>query len=246
MMEGLTLSLAFFFLFVLIPGYAGLWAAGRLGEARRGLHSALYRGVTNFGLMIFIFLLVSPREARIFLDALAGNAAGVTALRLAGWSVGFYFPAMLLGLVDHLFALRFALSVKASRAWRRFLIGGAAFEVSPRDDMLWEMFLCYRAVGKRPLVRITLEEGGSPLEGEVLKVSSGIEPGMLVADMDSPQDISWVPMRRVKAVEFVNPGVKPECGMLDHKTRELLNMIHPGYGDEVEERHWRRLASRHD
>jgi hypothetical protein len=75
----------------------------------------------------------------------------------------------------------------------------------------------------------------------VLKASWGFDSGLLIADMDNPQKATWVPMRSVKAVVFENPGVLPECGMLDHKTRDLLNMIHPGYGDEVEERYGKKM-----
>lgn len=73
----------------------------------------------------------------------------------------------------------------------------------------------------------------------MLRVSWGLRPGILVADMDFPQNVLWVPIQ--DTVVFENPGVQPECGMLDYKTRELLNMIHPGYGDEVEERYRRKM-----
>lgn len=228
----------------MIPGYAGLWTSGKLEEARSKIYPALYRGVINFGVVIFLFLLFSRKEAKIFFDTLAGDAAELTWLRMLGWSAAFYFPAVLFGMADYAVGLRFVLTVKASRAWRHFLMRDVAFEVSPRDNMFWEMFLCYRAVGKRPIIKIIpdIDKGDfRPLKGEVLKISWGLKPGILLADMDFPQDVSWVPLQHVKAVKFENPGVLPECGMLDHKTRELLNMIHPGYGDEVEEKYRKKL-----
>lgn len=239
-MQGLTLSLTLFFLFVLIPGYSGLWAEGKLEEARQKFYPALYKGVINFGLVILVFLIFFPEKARVFFNTLSGNFAELTWLRLIGWIAAFYFPAVLTGLANHLGYLRFVFTVKASRAWCRFLMGNAAIEVSPREDMFWEMFLCYRAAGKRPIISVTLDvtkETSGLIEGEVLKVSCGIKPGILLADLDSPQTVSWVPLQNVKAVKFKNPGVVPDCGLLDRQTKELLNLIHPGYGDEVEERY---------
>lgn len=115
-------------------------------------------------------------------------------------------------------------------------------ETSPREDIFWEIFLCYRMVGKRPIVEM-LYDAEKGIKGEVLKVSWGIEPGVLLCDLDNPQNTTWVPMVSVKAIRFLNPGILPECGMLDHKTRELLNLIHPGYGDEVEEKYRKNLKN---
>lgn len=198
-MQGLSLQAALFFLFVLVPGYMGMWAAGRLGEAQHKLHSVLYRGVTSFGVAFLLLLSVFPGEAKVFLNVLSGkDYSGLTSIRLLGWFIAFCLPAVLLGFADFADNLRFAYLVKTSRAWRHFLMKDTAFELSPRDDMFWEIFQCYRAVGKRPLVTAVLDKDSIPvsgdtstgrLRGEVLKVSWGLRPGILVADMDFPQNV---------------------------------------------------------
>ncbi|PRR71938.1 hypothetical protein MHFGQ_17080 [Moorella humiferrea] len=239
-MEGLTLSLALSFLFVLIPGYAGLWAEGKLEEARQRFYPALYKGVINFGLVTLVVLIFFPEKYRTLLNILSGELAELTWLRLIGWMAVFYLPAVFTGLANHLGYLRFVFSLKASRAWWRFLMGDAVIEVSPREDMFWDMFLCYRAIGKRPIISVTLDGGenaSGSIDGEVLKVSCGIKPGILLADMDFPQTVTWVSLHHVKAVTFKNPGVPSDCGLIDSKVRELLNLMHPGYGDEVEEKY---------
>ncbi|MDI6710459.1 MAG: hypothetical protein QME76_07205 [Bacillota bacterium] len=212
-----------------------------MDEARHRFYPVLYRGVMNFGIIVGLLLLLMPAEGRVFLGVLSGNnVSDLSGARLVFWITAFYFPAVIMGLVEYVADVRFAFFVKASRAWRNFLIRNTAFEISPRDDMFWDLFLCYRAVGKRPVVRVLMGEGkggSDTLRGEVLKVNWGLRPGMMLADMDAPQNMSWVPIRDVKAVVFENPGVLPECRVLDPKTRELLNLIHPGYGDEVEERY---------
>jgi len=56
--QGLTLSLALFFLLILVPGYLGVNASGRMEEARNRFYPVLYHGIMNFGIVFIISLSV--------------------------------------------------------------------------------------------------------------------------------------------------------------------------------------------
>ena len=84
-MPGLTFSVALFFLLVMIPGYVGLWASGRIDEARQKFYPALYRGIMNFGIVLFWSFLLSERfpfAGRFEICQTVGNylASGLSAL----------------------------------------------------------------------------------------------------------------------------------------------------------------------
>jgi len=259
-MPGLTFSVALFFLLVMIPGYVGLWASGRIDEARQKFYPALYRGIMNFGIVLFWSFLLSERfpfAGRFEICQTVGNylASGLSALfatfsgrhtglsweNLFFWFLIFYTPALFLGAVELGIDMRSNKYLKNRLAWRRFLVGGSVLEASARDDVLWDIFLCYRAVGKRPVVLLNLDGTNEPLRGEVLKVSWGNNAGMLIGEMDDPRHMPWAPLSGVRSVKFLNPGIRTVRGTIDNETRKFLNMVHPGYADEVEEK-FRRQA----
>lgn len=74
------------------------------------------------------------------------------------------------------------------------------------------------------------------VKGEVLKFSWGIGGGLLVSNIDIPQNTTWVKTDCVRKVYFLNPGIVKMQNLLDQDTHKLLNTIHPGYGDEVEQK----------
>lgn len=69
----------------------------------------------------------------------------------------------------------------------------------------------------------------------------------MLAHADAPHKIIWVSLDSIEVVVFLNPGVREAMesagGVLDGSTRELFNMIHHGYGNELERKYAGKLDS---
>lgn len=235
--EGLTVSAAMFLLLVAVPGYLGAWSAGRHEEARKYFAETLYRGAMSFGVCLLLLLTIpffSQDYGKPLLKVFGGNADEVTRLRMAVW-IGFFWGfAVFTGVLQLVIDLRLCRAVRISPAWRSFLASEQPLETSARSDILWEIFLCYRVCKKRPLVQVEMQDKEKPVQGEVLKASWGLKSGLLLCHIDRPGELMWVPLEKIVAVKFTNPGVlqdNPFC-----ETKRLLNIIHPGFGDETEEK----------
>jgi hypothetical protein len=235
----LSISLALFSLLVLLPGYINVTMGGREETANRKLQIVVIRGLIIFSLVIIFLLMVDRNTFGKLFRALSGDYTVINWLNILAWLTMFAVVAIVLGICQLWFDLRFVTGVKSSIAWRHFIMGNQVMETSPRENIFHEIFLCYRMVGKRPVVSVSV--AGTYHKGEVLKVNWGIRPGLLINEMDNPEKITWISLQNIDLVKFENPGIIPECAMLDHKTREILNLIHPGYGDEVENKYRQRL-----
>lgn len=247
MSSQLTFPVALFFLLVLVPAYVREVVSGRLEEARQKFYPVLYHGAMNFA-VVFCWLYVLELAFRFFgihflpasmlLEVLQGRSVPNLALLLFVWFLAFYGVAIVLGLLQFISDLKAIRWVKVSAVWRNFFLRGVPFEASPRDDIFWDIFLCYRAIGKRPVASVKME-GGEVLRGEVIKVSWGLTPGILIEERAFPAcRLIWVPLGRIVTIGFENPGIVREGSSLklEAGTRNLLNLIHPGYGNEVEKR----------
>lgn len=233
----MTVSAAMFLLFVAVPGYLSAWSAGRKEEALRGFPEVLYRGAMNFGACLLL-LLSHPRLSENyggpFFGALAGNAGEISFPRLGVWVLAFWAPALLSGILQQVSDLRLSSDIKKSVEFWNFVAGAQPLEISSGQDALRKVFLCYRVARKRPVVSVVLRENGQAIRGEVLKASWGSRPGLLLGDIEKPGELVWLSMEKISAVAFLNPGVDrgaPASGAV-----KLLNLIHPGYGDEIRER----------
>lgn len=233
----MTGSAALFLLLVFIPGWVFAWSSGRLRQARENVGFALYYGGLNFLIGLAVLFWGWPGQVRALFDlALRPGTADVPLAALARWVGTFVFTAGVLGTVQLLLDVRSARILKASLGWQKFVAGRAPLDVSPSEDLLREVLLCYRVARKRPRVVLFLGGGSRPFAGEVLKARWGGAGSLLVADMDNPGSVALVPLAQVRMVRFENPGLISRPYILDPGTREVLNLIHPGHGDEVEER----------
>ncbi|MBO8129660.1 MAG: hypothetical protein H0Z39_10795 [Peptococcaceae bacterium] len=233
MAQGLTISVVIFILLVLIPGYLRAWASGRFEEARQYLKTAITWGVLIFTLCFLLFLALWPERVNQLFQVLAGDYSNLDQYLLLHWMVILYPLATIIGAVQLAVDARFCLGVKANMAWRRFVVGNQVIETSARHDIFWDILLCYRIIRRRPFVTVHLDGQNKPLRGEVLKASWGIDGGLLLADLDKPRNTTWIPLNKIEAVRFENPGLVGECESVDGENYKLLNLIHPGYGDMV-------------
>lgn len=202
---GLTVSAAMFLLLVAVPGYLGAWSAGRQEEARKYFAETLYRGAMNFGVCLSLLLIIpyfSQEYGKPLLKVFAGSADEITYLRMVVWTGFFWGFAVLAGVSQLIIDLRLCRAVKISPAWRSFLAGEQPLETSARSDILWEIFLCYRVCKKRPLVRVVVQDKEKPVEGEVLKASWGLKPGLLLSHIDRPGELIWVPLEKIVALSL--------------------------------------------
>ncbi len=232
-MQGLTLSLALFFLLILVPGYLGVNASGRMEEARNRFYPVLYHGIMNFGIVFIISLSVVKNKTETLYQLLLGNYTSLSGYHLFIWIAVFCGVAIILGTMQLLVDMRSNMAIKSSIDWRRFWVKDIDIETSPRDDIFKEIFLCYRLIGKRPIITVTLSEKKT-VSGEVLKMSWGYNSGLLLSEMDDPRNIIWIPMQSIISVRFHNPGIISQRNQLDNQSKKVLNLIHPGYGDEVQ------------
>jgi len=248
MVQGLTVSVAMFFMLVLVPGYLGAWSAGRLEEARKFFPETIYRGTMNFGICLFVLLVLpisSEGYGKELISVFGGQFELITPLKLTVWLSVFWGLASISGFLQFLLDMRMIRSAKVSYAWRKFWAGNQPIETTARSDMLWEVFLCYRIVKKRPFITVAVKNGDTSFAGEVLKASWGIKGGLLLAHVDEPRNVVWIPLTSIEIVTFLNPGI-PEAiemtrGSLNTDTKELLNLIHSGYGNELEQKWAKKL-----
>lgn len=234
MVQGLTLPVALFLCLIVVPGYIFTWASGAAEEGKRNFTLVFSRGVMNFAVgVIFVFLIFRDKAGEVLL-MFSGNLQAIQ---------NYFLPAMcslvilacLLGAIQLLLDTRSVRAIKQSIVWRNFM-AGKHFEVSPRENIMWEVLLCYRVIQKRPIVTLLVEGATAPVQGEVLKASWGSKGGLLVAGMDDPRSVVWIPNDRIIMVQFMNPGLASVSHVLDPTTKKFLNLLHPGYGEEVEQK----------
>lgn len=93
----------------------------------------------------------------------------------------------------------------------------------------------YRVIKKRPIVTVFVDDSEEVITGEVLRVSrrKGI---MVLAALDNPGEMTLVYISKVKAIRFENQGFSTEKQKLDDGTKQVLNLVGTGYGNEIEKR----------
>ncbi|QGP93370.1 hypothetical protein MGLY_27780 [Neomoorella glycerini] len=241
MVQGLTLPVALFLCLIVVPGYMFTWASGVAEEGKRNFTLVFSRGVVNFAVgIILIFLLFHDKAGEVLL-MFSGDLQAIQRffwLAMCGFSV----LASVLGAIQLFLDTQSARAIKQSIVWRNFM-AGKQFEVSPRENIMWEVLLCYRVIQKRPIVTVLVEGTSTPVQGEVLKASWGSKGGLLVAGMDDPQSVTWIPKDRIITVRYMNPGLALATHALDPVTKNFLNLVHPGYGEEVEQRLFDRSSN---
>jgi len=117
------------------------------------------------------------------------------------------------------------------------------------DNALLRTFINFRKAGKRPQVKIVLKNG-SVVSGECLYYTWNGTESVLLHEMDNPSKLEWVSLQDVDAVTFLNLTFLEESEKIMHeeekiaessmkrledikKSRQILNGLVPGYGNEV-------------
>lgn len=242
-MAELTLGTAFFLILVLVPGYLALWASGRVAGTSESFKEALYRGIFMFAVVMLSSLVVEliskavsahPLRAADNLLALLRGIGGF-ADSLAIWLIIFYVTALFLGFIDLWLSVRAVRILKAQMWLRNWLAKETPFEISPREDALFYIFLYYRLAGKRPYVTAWVEGRTHPLQGEIIKVAWGKRGGVLVLGADDPRNVEWVPLAALSSIRFENAAIGGGVeALLPRWLREWLEMVHPGLAAEIE------------
>jgi hypothetical protein len=109
-------------------------------------------------------------------------------------------------------------------------------------DGLLETFVRFRRAGKRPYLAVVLRDGRK-LEGECLRYAWNAREGVLLRGADDPRKVEWVRLDEAASVAFLNlasleaeerSAAERDAWLEDvRKSRDILNGILPGYGDEV-------------
>ncbi|HHW44116.1 hypothetical protein GFC01_10825 [Desulfofundulus thermobenzoicus] len=113
--------------------------------------------------------------------------------------------------------------------------------VKPANTIL-DVFVRFRKAGKRPHLEIALKNGTS-IKGECLRFSWNGKESVLSADMDNPCQLEWVALDEAVSIKFLNLALMDAEGKSAEqaercledirKSRQILNGLAPGYGDEV-------------
>lgn len=109
--------------------------------------------------------------------------------------------------------------------------------VRPTDTVL-DIFVRFRRAGKRPYLKVVLKNG-TLIKGECLRFSWDGKESVLLADPDDPSQLTWVSLDEVVSIKFLNLDFLDAMERTERyleeieKSRQILNGILPGYGDEV-------------
>ncbi|GAB6158557.1 hypothetical protein JCM39194_17570 [Desulfotomaculum varum] len=231
MIASLTISLALYLFFIILPGYLCMATTGYPVSEKGSLYKILIRGIVIFFLFTeVVFLIFDKSEFSVkYLNILNKSEIvnGSTFILAVGMMC---IIGIILGLIILMFDFTVVFFVK--RDLKRLipvhkLNKKNKLEVAPGDS-LKKIFTCYRIVNIRPQVKIRLGDKEDYVFGEVLKFTWNGSEHLLIKEHLS-NEIIWVDVENCKTIQFTNITALVD---VDEKNKDIIDILHPNLAKE--------------